>query len=198
MTRIFIFFFLISFQLQAQRYNTALGLRFGNNHYGITAKQRILGRTTVEGLLMVDPDQYSGTGLLQQHFPLIGRGLNIYIGGGAHLGRQMEVGRFHGFDLVLGAELKAPALPLLISADVKPAYHLNHSEWFDFSTAISAHYIIGKDTKKKRDRARKKKQRQKKKEKEQKRKAREKNKRAREKAGEGSFWDFLKRDETGG
>ncbi len=198
-------FLLAALPLQAQKYNTALGLRFGDNHYGVTAKQRVLGRTTLEGMVIIDPLQYNGTLLLQQHFPVIGRGLNIYLGPGVHVGEQKETGKFRGVDVVVGAELKIPALPLVVSADIKPAYHVNHSDWFDFSTALSLHYIIGKDTKNKRDREKRKKNRLKEKEKKAKAKAKLKKKRdkvrEKEKADkkmEGSFWnfDFLKKDDN--
>lgn len=202
-TLLFFLSIIVVYPLQAQRYNTGIGVRFGNNHYGATIKQRILGKTTLEGLVIIDPLQYNGTILVQQHFPVVGRGLNLYLGPGVHMGEQKETGKFYGVDFVLGAELKIPALPLVVSADVKPAYHLDHGEWFDFSTALSLHYIIGKDTKNKRDREKRKKNRLKEKEKKANQKAREKKKREKEREKEKgnedkSFWnfDFLKRDKS--
>lgn len=159
MLRILFILLFSGFLAQAQKYGTAVGVRFGNNHYGVTAKQKIIGRTTLEGIVAAYPNDYSGTLLLQQHFPLIGKGFNIYAGGGMHLGNHKESGGFYGYDAVLGAELKLPAVPIVISADVKPAYHLNHTDWFTFSTAISAHLIISKDNKKKRQKMRERKKR---------------------------------------
>ena len=203
MVRIVIFFLLFPcvFPLQAQKYNTAVGLRFGNNHYGITARQRVLRRTSLEGLIIVDPLQYNGTLLLQQHFPIIGRGFNIYMGPGVHVGEQKETGRFYGVDIVIGAEMKLPALPFIVSADIKPAYHFDHGEWFDFSTALSIHYVIGKDTKSKKDREKRKKKRLKERQKRDKQKNKQKEKRQKERERgnvdpDKSFWnfDFLKRN----
>lgn len=206
MVRIVIFFLFFNsvLPLQAQKYNTAIGLRFGNNHYGITAKQRVLRRTSLEGLVIVDPLQYNGTLLVQQHFPIIGRGFNIYMGPGVHVGEQKETGKFYGVDMVIGAEMKLPALPLVVSADIKPAYHFDHGEWFDFSTALSLHYVIGKDTKARKDREKRKKKRLKERQKrdQQKDKQKEKRQKDREKGKDNqdkSFWDFdfLKRDKDG-
>ena len=203
MVRIIIFFlfFFHLLPLQAQKYNTAVGLRFGNNHYGITAKQRVLRRTSLEGLVIVDPLQYNGTLLLQQHFPIIGRGFNIYMGPGVHVGEQKETGRFYGVDMVIGAEMKLPALPFVLSADIKPAYHFDHGEWFDFSTALSLHYVIGKDTKAKKDREKRKKKRLKERQKRDQQKDKQKEKRRKESERrkgdqDKSFWDFdfLKRN----
>lgn len=194
---IFFLFFFYLLPLQAQKYNTAVGLRFGNNHYGLTAKQRVLRRTSLEGLVIVDPLQYNGTLLVQQHFPVIGRGFNIYMGPGVHVGEQKETGKFYGVDMVIGAEMKLPALPFVVSADIKPAYHFDHGEWFDFSTALSLHYVIGKDTKAKKDREKRKKKRLKERQKRDKQKEKRQKERERGKGDQDkSFWDFdfLKRD----
>jgi hypothetical protein len=161
MFRLLIPLLFLAVSAQAQKYSTALGVRFGNEHYGITAKQKVLPKTTLEGIFAAYPNQYSSTLLIEQHFPLIGRGFNLYTGGGMHLGEQKEYGRFYGYDLVLGAEMKLPALPLVVSADIKPAYHIDNSDWFTFSTALSAHYIIAKDIKKKRQKAHEKRKRKK-------------------------------------
>jgi hypothetical protein len=160
----FLAFILLLFSVlsvSAQKYSTALGVRFGNEHYGITAKQKLLSRTTLEGIFAAYPSQYSSTLLIEQHFPLIGKGFNIYTGVGMHLGEQKEQGNYYGYDAILGAEMKLPGLPIVISADIKPAYEVNHSDWFTFSTGLSAHYIIAKDNKKKRQKAREKRKRKK-------------------------------------
>lgn len=161
MVKIFIVLLFSGFLAQAQKYGTAVGVRFGNNHYGVTVRQKIIGKTTLEGIVAAHSNEYNGTLLLQQHFPLIGKGFNIYAGGGMHIGDHKESGGYYGYDAVLGAELKLPALPVIISADVKPAYHVGHPDWFTFSTAISAHLIISKDSKKMRKKMRERKKRRK-------------------------------------
>ncbi len=159
--RIFILLLFSTLSASAQKYSTAIGVRFGNNHYGVTAKQKIFKQTTLEGILAAYSSDFSSTLLIEQHFPLIGKGFNLYTGAGAHFGEQKEQGKYYGYDVILGAEMKLPGLPILISADIKPAYQINHSDWFTFSTALSAHYIIAKDSKKKRQKARERRKRKK-------------------------------------
>ncbi len=177
------------FAVQAQKYGTALGVRFGNNHYGVTAKQKLFDKTSLEGIVVAYPMEYNGTILLQQHFPLLGKSFNLYAGGGVHLGEHSETGGFYGYDGVLGAELKLPAMPILISADIKPAYHIGHPDWFTFSTAISAHIIISKDTKAKRQKDRERRKRKKEREK----KRDERHEERSENRGERKPFDFLRK-----
>ena len=166
--------------LYAQRFNTTLGLRLERgDKIGISAQQRILDRTSLEGILAAAEREVEANFLIKQHFPLIGRGLNMYIGGGGHVGRLKDFGATYGVDAVMGVEHKILILPLVISVDFKPAYHLAHEDWVDFSTAFSVRYVLAKY--KNGEKRRKKRQRE---------KAREKR---REKRGE--FFDFLKKEE---
>jgi len=187
---ILIFLVTLSSSGFAQKYSTAIGLRMGNGRYGITVKQRILRSLAAEGVLAVGEREIVGTLLLQKHVPLVGRGFNIYLGGGAHLGALREYGPIMGVDAMIGLELKIPLLPLTASVDFKPAYHILHEDWFDLNTAVSVRYIVGKDKKKQRQRARKKRRKRR-----ERRKAREERREAREERREGSedktFWEKI-------
>jgi hypothetical protein len=156
---ILIFMLLLSVSGIAQKYSTAVGLRMGNGRYGISAKQRILRSLAAEGIVSVGNQEVVGTVLLQKHIPLLGRGFNMYIGGGAHLGGLKDYGPIMGVDAMVGLEMKVPFLPFTASVDFKPAYHIIHEDWFDMNTAVSVRYIVGKDKKKQRQRARKKRRR---------------------------------------
>ncbi|MFP4091941.1 MAG: hypothetical protein ACLFUB_11455 [Cyclobacteriaceae bacterium] len=182
---IIIFFCLLSLPALAQKYSTAAGIRFGNNQYGLTVKQRIFRTVSAEGLLTGNDRELIGTVLLLKHYPILGRGLNAYVGGGAHMGGLQDFGLVLGIDAMVGLELKFPFLPLIISADVKPAYHILHEDWFDFNTAVSVRYVFGKDKKKQRQRAREKRKR---------RREREKRRKNRDKEDQ-TFWEKIGVDE---
>jgi hypothetical protein len=165
-TVVTIIFCLLGFgHSSAQKYSTAAGIRFGNNQYGITVKQRIFKTVSAEGLLTGNRRELTGTLLLLKHYPILGRGFNAYLGGGAHLGALQDFGPTLGVDAMLGLEMKFPFLPLIISADVKPAYHILHEDWFNFNTAVSVRYVLGKDKKKQRQRTRRRRKRRREREK---------------------------------
>ncbi|MCH8515890.1 MAG: hypothetical protein LAT68_06135 [Cyclobacteriaceae bacterium] len=156
-------FLLVSsfFELQAQRYSTAAGLRFGADQYGLSVRQRFLPNTNAEGLFTLNQREYRGTLLVAHHFPIFGRGFNFYLGGGGHYGELKDFGATYGVDAQMGVEWKVPATPIIVSAEVKPAYHIQHENWFDLQGAISVHYIILKDTRAQRKKARAKRKRKK-------------------------------------
>lgn len=183
---IFILFCLLTTGAFAQKYSTAVGLRVGNGHYGITAKQRIFRSLAAEGILSAGNQEVIGTLLLQKHFPILGRGLNVYLGAGAHLGGLKDFGPVMGVDAMIGLEMKIPLLPLVASVDFKPAYHILHEDWFDANTAVSVRYIVAKDKKKQRKKARKKRRRRR-----ERRKQREERREERQKGDEETFWEKI-------
>jgi len=134
----------------AQNYRTAAGLRIGRGGFGISAQQKIMPRSTLEGIVSLDPDEFAGTLLLEKHHPLIGKGFNYYLGGGAHVGTLKDYGTFYGADAIVGAEMKLPLFPILLSLDLKPAVHVNHENWFNLGGGFSLRYILVKDKKEKK------------------------------------------------
>ena len=142
--------FVVGTTAEAQKYRTALGVRASRNQVGLTIQQLVLPKSTIEVIGSVGSDEFSGTALFEQHFPILGKGFNYYIGAGAHLGNKKDFGTFYGGDLLAGLELKTPLLPFTISGDLKPAFHVHHEDWFTFGGAISVRYILVKEKKKKK------------------------------------------------
>ena len=143
----FLFLVLLPFFAAAQKYRTAAGVRIGRDDFGLTVQQKIKKNTTLEGIGLVGGREVSATGLVEQHFPVIGPGFNLYLGAGAHVGHLKDHGGFYGADVLAGAEMKLPLVPLVISLDLKPAFHVNHEEWADVGGAFSLRYILVKEKK---------------------------------------------------
>ncbi len=147
---VLLFFSFFHFSAQAQKYRTTVGVRIGRNDFGITGQQKILPQTTLEAIGLVSGREVSATGLVEQHFPVLGKGFNIYLGAGAHVGHLKDRGAFYGGDLLAGAELKLPIIPIVLSLDLKPAFHVNHDEWGGVSGGLSIRYILVKEKKEKK------------------------------------------------
>lgn len=128
--------------LSAQAYMTAAGIRTGNS-FGLTVNQRVLKRTTVEGILQ-NHFQTKTTYLhllAKQHKPLISRRLNGYIGAGVHMGLQNEGSGVAGLDGALGLEFTM--LRLNVSADFKPQW--TYGEGLILNPGVSIRYVLFKD-----------------------------------------------------
>jgi hypothetical protein len=143
-----ILFILCTATVSAQKYTTAGGVRFETDRLGFTVQQRILPGTTLEAIAMGNERQVSGHLLGQQHFPLLGKRLNLYIGGGFHVGNHKDHGSFFGPDLITGVEYKINAMPFLLSFDFKPSIHIHYEDWMTPSTAFSLRYVFVKDKRK--------------------------------------------------
>ncbi|HEY4651000.1 MAG TPA: hypothetical protein VIG72_06275 [Pontibacter sp.] len=145
-----LFILMVSLQASAQKYRTALGPRIESDKFGISLQQKVNERGTIEVIAGLGEREYSGTALYEWHFPLLGERFNYYLGAGAHVGNLKDHGVFTGADAMLGLEYKVNGLPFLLSADIKPALHLNHENWVDLSSGVSIRYVIVKEKKKKR------------------------------------------------
>lgn len=146
---LFIFCFLCSISTisHAQKYRTAIGPRFESDRFGVSIQQKLHEKGTIEGIVAVGANEYSGTALYEWHFPLLGKRFNYYIGAGAHVGNLKDSGMFTGADAILGLEYKINGLPILLSADLKPAVHINHEDWVGLSSGVSVRYVIVKEKK---------------------------------------------------
>jgi hypothetical protein len=129
----------------AQKYITAGGVRFETDRLGFTLLHRILPRTTLEAIAMGSQREISGHILARQHFPVIGKRLNFYVGGGLHAGNQKDHGGYSGIDLITGVEYKVNVLPVQLSLDFKPAIHFAHEDWMTPSTGFSLRYVFVKE-----------------------------------------------------
>tara|TARA_R110002020_G_scaffold133140_4_gene297163 strand:+ start:815 stop:1420 length:606 start_codon:yes stop_codon:yes gene_type:complete len=167
----FLFFATVSFT-QAQRYGTAVGLRFGNNNLyrtvGLTAQQRITKRLSIEGIIQSDFKLNTSISvLMEKHHPIISKRFNYYYGAGPSLGveesyvkdpESMQILHTYGngtvgLDLIGGLELTV--LNTVISLDYKPNINLvGREEFFRGQVGISARMVLVKS------REQKKKQRQ--------------------------------------
>lgn len=130
---------------QAQKYRTAAGLRLSKNNYGLTVQQKILDKTTLEGLALVGSREVSGTVLIERHFGILGPSLNYYFGAGGHLGNHKDNGAFGGLDALAGVEYKVAFTPIVLSLDFKPTVEFNSEDWARFPTAFSVRYILVKE-----------------------------------------------------
>ncbi|MFT4758212.1 MAG: hypothetical protein ACI9XO_001352 [Paraglaciecola sp.] len=152
-------FFLLAFSISgyAQLYTTALGLRMGTD-WGFTVQQRVLDKVTIEGIMQssLQREEVMITGMVQQHYPLITKGLNVYMGAGMHKGwntSEPDVNQIDvpaktdnpmGVSLVVGGELTLGRLN--ISYDFKPAFNLKGGEKsFYTQSGVSLRYVIVKN-----------------------------------------------------
>ena len=131
----------------AQKYRTAAGLRFSSGLYGLTVQQKVLPRTTLDGLLLAGPREVAGTVLAERHFGLLGPSLNYYLGAGAHVGRHKATGAFGGLDALAGVEYKIALSRFVVAADFKPSIEFNSADWARFATGLSVRYVLLRDKK---------------------------------------------------
>jgi hypothetical protein len=158
--------------IQAQSYMTAAGLRFGTD-WGITLQQRIAKKTTIEGILQssLQREEVLLTGLVEQHYPILTKGLNVYFGGGMHKGwisgpsdAESQARPYEdpfGVTLIAGAEITLGRIN--VSYDFKPAINLSGGEEkFYTQTGVSVRYaLLNNKVYKKMAKKKRKKQRQK-------------------------------------
>lgn len=153
MKRIILSFFAIAcfWQVDAQGYDTAFGLRLGTE-WGVTVQQRVAKRITVEGIIQsgIRRDETTITGLVERHYPLGPRNINVYLGGGLHKGWVRTTGSDpapykdpFGITGVAGAEISIGRINA--SWDFKPAINVTGGEQAVYTqTAVSVRYIINK------------------------------------------------------
>ena len=147
-----IVFFLVA-ALNAQDYNTGIGLR-GGLYNGLTVKHFIGEKSAVEGLLATRWTGFEVIGLYEIHNPLADvERLKWLFGAGGHIGfydgdktTWGDAGTNYtviGFDLILGLEYSFSEIPLNLSLDWKPAFNLiGYSKFFGDGGALSIRYIF--------------------------------------------------------
>ncbi|MDR6569292.1 hypothetical protein SAMN05660461_6131 [Chitinophaga ginsengisegetis] len=118
-------------------YETALGIRLNPWVVGFTIKHFIKGPHAIEGLVTTNHSHKTNvtfTGLYEYNWNIGVPGLNMYAGGGAHVGfydrrdydwdRYIDKGKgtyvSPGLDGIIGVEYTFKKIPLNISADLKP------------------------------------------------------------------------------
>ncbi len=148
----FVFAFLLSTtMIQAQTYNTAVGLRMGSG-IGLSVQQRIANKTTIEGIVnnRFKQDLVTVTLLGEQHFPILFKRFNVYTGMGVHKGwytGQANDGIAYddpfGVSFIAGGEISIGRFN--VSYDYKPAFNITGGEKaFAGESSLSVRYIINK------------------------------------------------------
>lgn len=143
-----LFLFCLAQMSYSQAYTTVIGGRIADD-YGITLKQRIANRTSIEGLYYggFTNDPIFTDVLVQQHMPLISKRLNIFVGAGLGLrwfndDIVREVNNEPVIPFVVGADLTVGRLN--ITADVMPHYILKNEGENELTNnaAISVRYVM--------------------------------------------------------
>jgi len=153
-----IFHLLISLtpiSLFSQAYMTAGGLGLGTD-WGLTVQQRLAKSLTAEGIVQssLQREEVLLTGLVEKHYALVFRGLNLYAGAGLHKGwlnntsstepPAQTAGDPFGLTFIGGAELTLGRLNF--SYDFKPAINLSGGEKsFYTQTGVSVRYVFLKN-----------------------------------------------------
>ncbi|WP_212005802.1 hypothetical protein [Chitinophaga sp. HK235] len=126
-----------SYGSSVENYNTALGIRVNPWVVGFTIKHFIQGPHAIEGLVTTNHEHRANvtvTGLYEYHWNIGKPELNMYAGGGAHIGfydrrdydwdRYIDKGKgtyvSPGLDGIIGIEYTFKNIPLNLSADLKP------------------------------------------------------------------------------
>ena len=150
-----VFFALIMFccffQLQAQKYNTAIGLRMGDE-FGYSLKQRVFNKVTAEFIYQdgLITNQQFASAMLQQHHNLLGKRFNLYLGAGYFKSWEPSgvsddpLNIQTGIPLIIGGEFTIGRIN--ISTDVMPIYYLTGDNKTSFSkrSGISIRYVFWK------------------------------------------------------
>ncbi len=143
-----LFFICLAQMGYSQAYTTVIGGRIADD-YGITLKQRVANRTSIEGLYYggFTNDPIFTDVLVQQHMPLISKRLNIFIGAGLGLrwfndDVVRDINNEPVIPFVVGADLTVGRLN--ITADVMPHYILKNEGPNELTNnaAISVRYVL--------------------------------------------------------
>jgi len=170
MKKIFFLIFSVGIPLFSfsQSYFTAGGARLGTD-WGLTFQQKILKHTTAEGIFQSSlvREELMITGLVEHHFPLITKRLNLYLGAGFHKGFVTDNTAVYqspyGMSVIAGAEFTIARF--VISYDYKPAFNFSGGEntWYS-QTGVSVRYVfikqnVFKKIKRRKERERKRRER---------------------------------------
>ncbi len=135
----------------AQSYLTSAGLRLGTD-WGLTLQQRVAEQVTLEGIVQksFQREEVMVTGLVERHYKLLFKGMNLYLGAGLHKGWNNQPSTFEnpdgfknpfGISGVGGLELTIARLNL--SYDFKPAINLVGGERTVYvQSGLSLRYVL--------------------------------------------------------
>lgn len=142
---------LLAASLSGQSFDFAAGLRLGTD-WGMTARLRLPAvdeNFSLEGILQssFQHDESMVTLLGQQHYPILSRRLNLFLGGGLHkgwyTGNDQTIKDPWGISVIGGAEISIGRFNL--SYDIKPALHLSGGTQDAYlQSGFSLRYILAK------------------------------------------------------
>ncbi len=133
-------------QIQAQAYRTTGGIRLGN-YIGATVNQRILNKTTLEGIISSNLEQDGRAHLLiRQHSSIIFRRINLYAGLGPNISWYESEDNQWGVTGVAGFELTF--FRFNVSFDYMPVYQQGEENTtrLNHTSALSIRYVIAKSS----------------------------------------------------
>ena len=154
--------------------------------WGLTVQQRLADKVTFEGILQnsFQREEVILTGLIERHYPILVKNLNVYAGAGLHKGwnsttvaeDEPAIVDPFGINLIGGAEFTIGRFNL--SYDFKPVINITGGEEnLYFQSGFSVRYVLLKNKVYKdlsKDKKKKQKQKAKAKKKKQKQKAKSK------------------------
>lgn len=167
-TALLLILFFTATLAQAQRYGTAVGLRFGNSNLyrtiGLSAQQRITKRLSIEGIVQSDFKlNTTFSALMEKHHPIISKRFNYYYGAGPSFGveesfvkepESQQIIHTYGnatFGLDLLAGLELTLLNTVISLDYKPNVNMTgRQEFYRGQMGISARMVLVKSKEQKK------------------------------------------------
>lgn len=146
--------FLFTAPIAKAQYRNAVGLRLWY-YPGITYKHHISDPGALEFIFDLRWGGLIITGLYEHHFPLGPENLNVYVGGGVHLGfydyysrwgyrwGPYDGGVFMGLDGIVGLEYTLPTVPLNFSLDYKPMFSfIGYRGFWGDGGALSVRYTF--------------------------------------------------------
>lgn len=147
-----VFLFCISISCNCQSYTTSFGPRIYNT-IGFSLQQKIYKRGTIEFILQNNKSiENPGISLItEQHFPLLTKRFNVYMGLGPHYYWQYKsidskLSNPFGISMMFGLEFTLRRLNL--SYDIMPIVNFNEIFNLSSSTALSLRYVMVKQKKK--------------------------------------------------
>jgi len=147
----------------AQSYITAAGLRYhtskNSNALGITIQQRIVPKITLGLIAERRNKEPIITATVRFHKQILFKGFNVFAGAGGHtntknLSTVESLNNFkYGLNGIIGAEVKLPFFPLVVTADFMPEINkvknvdpINAKEWDALlTTNFSVKYVFYSD-----------------------------------------------------
>lgn len=145
----FLSFLLFYFNTSGQTYFTAGGLRLGND-YGLTMKQRLFKKTTIEAILYTKDNGKSNLGftlLADKHRSLITRNFNLFYGAGMSWKweyiNQESLEKRTSFGIPLQAGIEFTIGRINLSWDYTPILYISsNSNAFNSLKGLSVRYVF--------------------------------------------------------